>query len=285
MDFVAIDVETANADLASVCQIGIVSFENGRVAETWESLVNPEDDFDLMNVAIHGIDKYTVRDAPTFPEIFQAVSGRLGGTVTACHTPFDRVAMSRVAEKYRLQQLACTWLDTARVVRRCWDECSQRGYGLEPVAEMLGISFVPHCAHEDARAAGEILVQAMEKTGMTVADWLGRIRQPIDLSRPASSHVTMAGNPDGALFGNVVVFTGALSLARAEAAKMAASAGCEVADSVNRHTTLLVVGDQDIRRLAGYEKSNKYRKAEELIAKGQQIRVLGESDFRHLIGL
>jgi DNA polymerase III epsilon subunit-like protein len=27
MDFIAIDVETANADLASICQIGLVGFQ------------------------------------------------------------------------------------------------------------------------------------------------------------------------------------------------------------------------------------------------------------------
>ena len=43
MDFVAVDVETANADIASICQIGVVAFENGRVKESWQTLVNPED--------------------------------------------------------------------------------------------------------------------------------------------------------------------------------------------------------------------------------------------------
>jgi DNA polymerase-3 subunit epsilon len=48
-------------------------------------------------------------------------------------------------------------------------------------------------------------------------------------------------------------------------------------------TTLLVVGDQDIRKLAGHEKSSKHRKAEELITKGQSIRILRESDFKELV--
>ena len=64
---------------------------------------------------------------------------------------------------------------------------------------------------------------------------------------------------------------------------MAAEAGCDVASSVTRKTTLLVVGDQDIRRLAGHKKSSKHRKAETLIQKGQPIRILGESDFFSLI--
>jgi DNA polymerase-3 subunit epsilon len=44
-----------------------------------------------------------------------------------------------------------------------------------------------------------------------------------------------------------------------------------------------VVGDQDIRRLAGHEKSSKHRKAEELIRQGQRIRIVGESDFKSIV--
>ncbi|MNR51519.1 DNA polymerase III subunit epsilon [compost metagenome] len=85
------------------------------------------------------------------------------------------------------------------------------------------------------------------------------------------------------LVGDVVVFTGALSVTRSDAAYMASAAGCEVGIGVTKHTTLLVVGDQDIDRLAGMDRSAKHRKAEELIAKGQKIRILGESDFLALL--
>ena len=71
---------------------------------------------------------------------------------------------------------------------------------------------------------------------------------------------------------------------RHDAAVAAANAGCQVDDGVTKHTTLLVVGDQDIRKLAGHEKSSKHRKAEELINKGQRIRIVGESDFKSIVG-
>lgn len=48
---------------------------------------------------------------------------------------------------------------------------------------------------------------------------------------------------------------------------------------VNKKITILVVGDQDVKKLAGQEKSSKYRKAEKLMAEGCQIRILRESDF------
>jgi DNA polymerase-3 subunit epsilon len=147
----------------------------------------------------------------------------------------------------------------------------------------LGIVFVHHDAQEDARAAGEILVRAIKMTGLTVQDWLARVKRPINLGQ--SSSIAIEGNPEGPLFGEVIVFTGALTIPRREAAELAAVAGCQVTASVAKTTTLLIVGDQDIRKLAGHEKSSKYRKAEEMIAAGQHIRILGESDFRRLIDL
>ena len=66
---------------------------------------------------------------------------------------------------------------------------------------------------------------------------------------------------------------------------MAAALGCEVGGGVTKHTTLLVVGDQDERKLAGYAKSAKHRKAETLIAGGQRILIVGEQDFRALADL
>jgi DNA polymerase-3 subunit epsilon len=34
-DFIALDVETANSDKASICQIGLVGFTNGTVEWQW----------------------------------------------------------------------------------------------------------------------------------------------------------------------------------------------------------------------------------------------------------
>ena len=85
------------------------------------------------------------------------------------------------------------------------------------------------------------------------------------------------------LSGEVVVFTGALGIARADAADLASAAGYEVGKSVTQRTTLVVVGDTDLRKLAGRTKSSKHRKAEQLALAGQPIRIIGESDFRSII--
>ena len=282
MSFAAVDVETANADLASICQIGIVRFSDGEVREQWQSLIDPEDEFDGINVSIHGIDETAVRGAPRFGDVASRIASLLAGQVVVSHMAFDRVALSRVHEKYQIPGIQCRWLDSARVSRRAWAQFARRGYGLADIAAHCGVVFRHHDALEDARAAGQVLLRAISETGLNVEDWLTRADQPID---PQGSRPRRSGNPDGELFGEVVVFTGALSIPRHEAADMAASAGCDVVGAVGKTVTLLVVGDQDVRKLGGQEKSSKHRKAEEAIGKGQPIRILTERDFRALVGL
>lgn len=284
VQFTAIDVETANADMASVCQIGVARFVAGTISEEWKTYVDPEDFFDDINVSIHGINEQIVAGAPTFREAADRVNAFLDGEVVVTHTHFDRVSLHQAASKCRVPPPNCTWLDSARVARRAWSELAYSGYGLAGVCNRIGYSFKHHDALEDAKAAAHIMLAAMTETGLDVEGWLKRVRQPLDPSK-ANERLTREGNPEGELYGEVLVFTGALQILRREAADLAAAVGCEVDDNVTRSTTLLVVGDQDVRHLAGHSKSSKHRKAEELIRKGQRIRILRESDFKDLAQL
>ena len=280
MDFVVIDVETANADLSSICQVGIASFRDGGLADTWVSLVNPEDYFSPINISIHGIDEDQVKDAPTWGDILPQINSRLQNRIVVSHTPFDRLALARACDRSNRARCKCMWLDSARVVRRAWPEFSKSGYGLSNVAAHFGIDYQAHDALEDARCAGLLLLRAVAETGLSPEEWLIRVTQPID---PTGHLHTRDGNPDGELFGEILVFTGMLSISRSEAADAAADAGCCVEGSVTKHTTILVVGDQDLRKLAGQEESSKHMKAKQLIDKGQTIRILGESDFMRIV--
>jgi len=283
---VALDVETANADFASICQIGVVTFTDGNVAGSWQSLIDPEDEFDPVNVSIHGIDENAVAGAPRFADVAQQLEMLLAGNVVASHTSFDRVALARAHEKYALPPIGCQWLDTARVSRRAWPQFARHGFGLAPVAKHCGIEFRHHDAAEDARAAGGILVRAIMDTGLGISEWMTRVSQPINPQEVnAEQGPKRTGNPDGELFGEVIVFTGALSMVRSEAANVAAQAGCDVNGKVGKDTTILVVGDADIRAFAGHVKSSKHRKAEDLIMQGQPIRILSERDFVALVHL
>lgn len=284
MNFVAIDVETANPDMGSICQIGVATFVDGCLSEEWSTLVDPEDYFDDVNVSIHGIEASMVRGQPKLPQIADRLRATLENTVSVCHTHFDRVALARAYIKYKLSPISTTWLDSARVVRRTWKDLAWKGYGLASVCIRIGYEFKHHDALEDAKAAGYVLLAALRESQQDLDAWKRRINQPINPEQSSSgAAIQRDGNPEGDLYGEIIVFTGALELPRTEAANFAAKVGCQVAPNVTKKTTILVVGDQDITKLAGHEKSSKHRKAEQLVAEGHRLRIIRETDFKALV--
>ena len=77
MHFFSLDVETANYDSSTICQIGIGEFRNGEVVSTWESLIDPQSVFHYTNVRIHGITEEMVEDAPTFADVYPVLKEML----------------------------------------------------------------------------------------------------------------------------------------------------------------------------------------------------------------
>lgn len=286
LTFNVIDVETANADRASICQIGIVHVRGGNIGDQWETLINPDDWFDPWNVSLHGIDEHMVRNSPSLPDLRGELHSRLVSSVLVSHGSFDRTAFERAMTRHQLEQLQVTWLDSTRIIRRAWPEkYGHSGYGLKNVAKDFNISFKHHNALEDARATAEVVLHACTATETDIERWLTRVEGPIFPAASGSvSSVRREGNVEGALYGETIVFTGALGIRREKAADMAAGAGCNVVENVSKKVTMLVVGTQDKTKLKGYEKSGKHRKAEGLIVQGQDIHILSESDFLNLVG-
>jgi DNA polymerase III subunit epsilon len=284
MKFVAIDLETANPNMNSICQIGLAAFSDGKLIDEWSTLVDPEDYFDEMNISIHGIEPQMVKGHPTLPALAERLRAYLHGTVSVCHTHFDRVALTRGFIKYKLSPIDTAWLDSARVVRRTWKDLAWKGYGLSNVCSRIGYEFRHHDALEDAKAAGYVLLAALQESQLDLNEWTKRVNYPINPENASSGPaIHRDGNPEGDLYGETIVFTGALEITRSEAADLAASIGCCVAPNVSKKTTMLVVGDQDVARLAGHEKSTKHRKAEELVVAGHSIRIIRETDFKEIV--
>ena len=291
-DFIALDVETANADFASICAIGLVHFRGNEVFKSLTILIDPEDEFSAANVQIHGIRPDDVVGKPTMAKVLPVISASLQDSAIVHHSPFDRTALAQAAVKYGTGGLPCIWLDSCQVAKQTWESFREDGgYGLANLARAFGILFRHHDAAEDARAAGVLLLRAVHDGGASLQDLVDefgyestvnsaprRMRPPIYTGK-----VAQQGSWDGPLAGETIVFTGSLQIPRAVAAQEASAAGCNVADSVTKKTTILVVGDQDLRLTKGQERSSKQRKAEAMVEAGAAIRIVGERDFISMV--
>lgn len=176
--FIAIDVETANENPASICQIGIVQVTNGRIQTPTSQLINPQTPFREFNTNLHGITEAAVQNAPPLPAIYPRLLRQLSNQIIVSHTSFDRAALTAAAAQYHLPPMRQTWLDSARIARQAWPGKYRRRWNLKLIASDLGITFQHHNAAEDARAAAEIILAACRHRRVPLTHWLPSPNRP-----------------------------------------------------------------------------------------------------------
>lgn len=284
MRFVALDVETANRSRRSICQVGVVVFSDGREVASELVLVDPQEEFDPINVSIHGIGPDRVTNAMTFPQLYGRLAPILGGHHVVSHSSFDRVAMTQATKHHNLSPLECKWLDSHVASRHAWPDIKDAGgFGLDNLSRRFGIPLDHHNALSDARAAGVVMLRAMAERGGELDHWAG-LSLPQTAGGFAGSRrdIERGGDGDGPLFGESIVFTGNFTVDKYDLADMAHIAGAAVRNRVTRQTTMVVVGFLDPKVVGPTGKSTNLRKAEELAA-GRDILFVIEDDFRELV--
>jgi len=277
--FIALDVETACSDAASICQIGLACVQPDNEIQTFSMLVNPGTRFDPFNIQLHGIGPDHVSDAPRFPDAWHALLPLLTRHHLVQHSSFDKRAVASACDFCGITAPDLRWSDSVVIARRAWPELKGNGgHGLANLKRTLDLQFHHHDAGEDARAAAMVVLHAERHLAMSFEQLIVPKTKP---RYPATQ--TRTGTADGPLAGSTVVFTGSLGMSREAAADLAAQVGMNVKAGVTKHTSHLVVGDQDLSLLAGHKKSSKHRKAEEMREAGHPIRIMGETEFKRLL--
>lgn len=169
--FCALDVETANPDPASICQIGVATAKDGRIAEVWTRLIRPSSPFAPSHIRIHGITADLVACAPPFSKTYPDLEQRLLPIVVT-HTRFDIAAMLHACRSDRLSMFERTWLDSSLLPRLAWPHrFGNAPRSLHWISTELGISFRAHDAGEDARAAAEITLRCVQAARVSIESW------------------------------------------------------------------------------------------------------------------
>ncbi|WP_231420334.1 MULTISPECIES: exonuclease domain-containing protein [unclassified Sphingomonas] len=262
-DFVVIDVETACSRVSSICQIGIVGFRDGREIFDYETLVDPRDEFHRFNTRIHGIAEHHVVGQPSFADVHAIVDRHLSGRTTVAHSYFDKGALAAACRVHDRPAIETVWLDSVRVAKRAWPDLESHRLGL--LAQYLGIAHKHHDALSDARAAGWVIVKAIDHTGIALDEWLAPPRKPGPAPRPA---------PSGPLAGERIALLGAPR--DGASAERIAALGGRIVSAVGNTTTLLVIAGRapfsySVRNSGAYRRAEHYRRL------GGAIRIV--SDF------
>lgn len=161
LNFVGFDVETANHDWGSICQIGLVRYIDGVevAAESWLCTPPPGlEQFEEANIAIHGIRPEDVAGQPSFAERLPQLVEFIGELPFVAHfAHFDATALARACAAAGVTPPTLFFGCSLALARG--EKLKVHSHSLPVVSEHLGVELKKHHdATEDARACAGITV-------------------------------------------------------------------------------------------------------------------------------
>lgn len=157
--FAAIDFETANGNRSSVCSVGIVIVEDGKVVDKYYHLIRPRPNFyTYWTTAVHGLTILHTYSSPEFPDVWAEIAPRLAGLPLVAHnSPFDCGCLVAVHEIYGIPYPNYPFYCTCRLARRQYPELEN--HQLHTVSAHCGYDLSNHHhALADAEACAHIAI-------------------------------------------------------------------------------------------------------------------------------
>jgi DNA polymerase-3 subunit epsilon len=192
--FVVVDLETTGGGPASggIIEIGAVRVVDGRLLDTFSTLVNPGRPIQPFVAALTGITDAMVASAAPIADVLPRFLEFAGDAVLVAHNAgFDVAHLDAAQRAITGPALARPALCTIRLARRLLPE--QRRRSLDAVAATLGLAcYDRHRGLGDARIAAEILCVLLERAaerGVTRVSELLALQHAASDGEPFVVHV------------------------------------------------------------------------------------------------
>jgi DNA polymerase-3 subunit alpha (Gram-positive type) len=176
---VVFDLETTGLakEQNSIIEIGAVRIENGKVAASFSSLVNPYQPLSEKIVELTGITDAMLANQRPISEVLPEFLDFIGGSVLAAHNAeFDVGFLRAEAERLGIGALTNGYVCTVDLSRMLYPDLGS--HKLNVVARHLGIPLANHHrAIDDAAAAGGILLNCFKLLRERGADCYDKLNE------------------------------------------------------------------------------------------------------------
>ena len=182
MNYIVLDVETPNGKNDSICSIGVELIDDDKVTDEWYTLVDPEEEFESMNIAIHHITPGMVQGAPKFEEVWARIAPYAATRVFVAHNAeFDLTVLAQALTLRGMDIPSIKYICTVDLGRRVhYNFTNVKGdLVLSNFSRTLGVELTEHHnALFDTRACAGIFLKLREMYGFDPAAYVKKFRFP-----------------------------------------------------------------------------------------------------------
>lgn len=177
LNFTAIDFETANGSAASPCAVGLVKVVEGKIVDTFATLIQPpypNDWFATGNIGVHGITPEDVKDAPSWAAALDEMLTFISGDDLIAHNAGFDMGVLRASAKAIDAPLPDLRYGCSLIMAR--KTYNLESYKLNQVAYAIGIEdFNHHDALADSDACARIVLHIADRHGVDNLDELAKL--------------------------------------------------------------------------------------------------------------
>lgn len=286
-EYVVLDLETTGLDPAydEIIEIAAIKYANGEKISEFTTLVKPENRIDEYITELTGITNEMVKDAPKIEKVLPDLMNFLGDSVIIGHNAnFDINFLYDNNMLCLNEPFTNDFIDTMRISRRLFKDIRHR---LVDLANEFKISAdVQHRAMADCDVTQKVYEYMRNHCNVNNIDIAAFLKASHGKSYDLKDFKSETEEFDDShpIYGRSVCFTGTLEkFQRKEALQIVVNLGGIPADSVTKNTNILVLGNNDYCSSIKDGKSNKQKKAEELILKGHDLIIISEKAFYDML--
>ena len=287
-DYTVVDIEAPNNKHHSLCQIAVMEVKDDKVVWEYDSLVNPEEEFDQECIDIHGIYPEDVADAPSFDEIWPIIAPHYLDHVIVAHSAsFDVSSISKVLRRYGINIGRVRYMCTYRLAFKIFNakktsasalKKRPSGLGLKVLCDFYGINLTNHHnAKADTEACWKVLLALKEDCGISPEDFHSYICPDPSIPEEKRDYAELGSE------GTSYCITGKFFLGSTGRVKEFIKKRRGVFhDILHRDTDFLIQGGISPGRGINGGKAGK---AAELIKQGYPIRIISEKELLQAFGV
>ena len=287
--YVLLDTETTGLDpeYDRIIEFAGIKVKDNEIIDKFQTLIKPPYEISSFITDFTGITNEMLKNAPALEKIFPEIEKFIKDEIIIAHNAnFDINFLYESSLRLNGNGISNDFIDTMRLSRRIFPE--EKHNRLCDLIERFSIGTnVEHRALSDVIQTNECykyLKNYIAENNIDIVSLYPKKKRTVKATELCSEIQIENINPDSSIYGKGFVFTGALDkMLRKDAMQIVVNMGGFCFDSVTKKTNYLVLGNGDYCSTTKDGKSSKYKKAEQLMLKGQDIQIISENVFYDMI--